>query len=112
MKNTLSYRGYYGSVEISPEDNLLFGELLFISPLVNYEAQTAQGLEVAFQEAVSSYLEDCANAGISPEKPCKGSLNVRLGPELHLAASVAAHRANTSTNELIKQAVQQHVANL
>ncbi len=110
MQNTMTFKGYHGSVEISPEDNVLFGQLLFISPLVNYEAETAKGLEEAFQEAVTSYLDDCIQQGATPEKPCKGSLNVRLGHDLHLAASVAAYQASTSTNEFIKKAVQQQIA--
>ena len=97
----MTFKGYHGSVEISPEDNILFGQLLFISPLVNYEAETAKGLEAAFKGAVNSYLTDCIQQKISPEKPCKGSLNVRLGHDLHLAA-VAAYQASTSTNEFIK----------
>ncbi|MDQ7073519.1 MAG: type II toxin-antitoxin system HicB family antitoxin [Gammaproteobacteria bacterium] len=110
MQNTLTFSGYYGSVEISPEDNTLYGRLLFISPLVNYEAETASGLEEAFKEAVSDYLEDCKQAGITPEKPCKGSLSVRLGHKLHLSAAVAAHKADTSLNELIKAAVRDKVS--
>jgi predicted HicB family RNase H-like nuclease len=109
MQNTMTFKGYQGSVEISTEDDILFGQVLFISPLINYEAETAKGLEQAFQEAVSAYLADCAQQGISPEKPCKGSLSVRLGHELHLAASIAAFQASTSTNEFIKRAVQKSV---
>lgn len=110
MQNTMTFKGYHGSVEISPEDDVLFGQLLFISPLVNYEAETAKGLESAFKEAVESYLNDCIQLNIAPEKPCKGSLNVRLGHDLHLAAAVAAYQASTSTNEFIKRAVRELVA--
>jgi len=109
MQNTMTFNGYHGSVEISPEDDVLFGQLLFISPLINYEAQSAKGLENAFKASVESYLNDCAAQNMAPEKPCKGSLNVRLGHDLHLAASVAAYQASTSTNEFIKRAVQQQV---
>lgn len=105
MQNTLTYSGYYGSVEISPEDNIFYGKVLFISPLINYEAETAQDLEHAFKESVDDYLADCKFKNITPEKPCKGSFNVRLGHDLHLSASVAAHNAATSLNDLIKSAV-------
>ncbi|SUJ09270.1 DNA repair protein [Shewanella morhuae] len=52
MQNAMTFKGYHGSVEISPEDNILFGQVLFISPLINYEAETAKELEQAFQEVV------------------------------------------------------------
>ena len=112
MQNTLKFSGYYGSVEISPEDNILYGKVLFISPLINYEAKTAQELEQVFQESVRDYLTDCKRQGITPEKPCKGSFNVRLGHDLHLSASVAAHNAATSLNDLIKSAVSEKIQHI
>ena len=105
--NTLQYKGYHGSVEISPEDNVLYGKLLFISPLITYEGATAQELENAFKNAVDSYLDDCKAEGIPPIKPCKGSFNVRVGHELHLAAAVASHRESINLNEFIKQALNE-----
>ena len=102
---TLRYKGYHGSVEISPEDNVLHGKLLFISPLITYEGTTAQELKKSFQDAVDSYLEDCKADGIDPDKPCKGSFNVRVGHELHLSAAVAAHSESINLNEFIKQAL-------
>ncbi len=110
MQNTMSFKGYHGSVEISPEDNVLFGKVLFISPLINYEAETAKELSAAFREAIESYLDDCKEQGLDPEKPCKGSLSVRLGHDLHLAASIAAFNESTSTNDFIKRAVQQQIS--
>lgn len=109
MDNTLHFKGYYGSVEISTEDDLLYGKLLFIRPLVNYEAKTAKELEDAFQHAVDDYLDICSEKDIAPEKACKGSLNIRLGQDLHLSASVLAHQRATSLNELIKSAVSEKV---
>ncbi len=103
--NTMQYKGYQGSVEISHEDNILYGKLLFISPLVTYEGTTAQELEQAFWDAVDDYLADCEAEGIEPVKPCKGSFNVRVGHDLHLAAAVASHHASINLNEFIKQAV-------
>jgi predicted HicB family RNase H-like nuclease len=103
--NTMQYKGYHGSVEISSEDNVLYGKLLFISPLVTYEGITAQELEGAFKDAVDDYLVDCETDGIDPIRPCKGSFNVRVGHDLHLAAAVASHRASINLNEFMKQAL-------
>ncbi len=71
--NTMQYKGYYGSVGISTEDNILYGKLLFISPLITYEGVNAKQLESSFMEAVESYLHDCEADGIEPIKPCKGT---------------------------------------
>ena len=109
MSNMLKYRGYYGSIEVSTEDNCLFGKLQFIRALVNYEGETVSELEKAFQEAVDDYLNTCANQKIKPEIPCKGSFNVRVGHDLHLAASVAARRQSISLNDLTRNALSEYL---
>jgi len=109
--NTLPrYRGYYGSIEASPEDNCLYGKLLFIRALVSYEGQTVAELASAFKQAVDEYLDTCAQLGHTPETPCKGSFNVRVGHELHLAASIAASREQISLNDLTRTALKHYLA--
>lgn len=109
MGNLMKYRGYYGSIEASTEDNCLFGKLEFIRPLVNYEGKTVAELQAAFHEAVDDYLETCKHLEREPEKPCKGSFNVRVGHKLHLAAAVAATRRGLSLNDLTRQALDQYL---
>ncbi|KAA0947670.1 MULTISPECIES: type II toxin-antitoxin system HicB family antitoxin [unclassified Pseudomonas] len=112
MNNQLKHKGYIGSIEASVEDNCLFGKLLFIKALISYEGQTVAQLETAFCEAVDDYLDTCQKLGQTPEKPCKGSFNVRVGHDLHLAAALAATRQKVTLNDLTRQALseflQQH----
>lgn len=96
MNNQLKYNGYIGSIEASLEDNCLFGKILFIKALVSYEGKTVAELDAAFREAVDDYLATCHALGQTPEKPCKGSFNVRVGHDLHLAAALAATRKKKS----------------
>lgn len=109
MGNMLQYRGYYGSIEASPEDNCLFGKLQFIRALASYEGQTVAELTQAFQAAVDDYLADCGTLGRTPEVPCKGSFNVRVGHDLHLAASVAANRQHITLNDLTRRALSEYI---
>jgi predicted HicB family RNase H-like nuclease len=101
----LRYKGYYGSVEVSTEDNCLFGKLEFINPLVNYEGESVRELESSFKAAVNDYLADCNTHNLSPAITCKGSFNVRVGSKIHLAAAVKAKEAGMNLNEFVKQAV-------
>lgn len=110
MAKMLEYKGYYGSIEASPEDGCLYGKLEFINALVNYEAETVPALEAAFREAVDDYLADCAGRGHEPEIPCKGSFNVRVGHEAHLRAAVAAKERGLSLNDFTKQAIEMLVS--
>ena len=50
-------------------------------------------------------MEVCKQTNSEPEKQCKGSLNVRLGEELHNKAKMKSIEKNISINELIKEAV-------
>jgi predicted HicB family RNase H-like nuclease len=109
MAKLLEYKGYYGSIEASPEDGCLFGKLEFINALLNYEAETVPALAAAFREAVDDYLADCARRGREPELPCKGSFNVRVGHDAHLRAAVAAKERGLSLNDFTRQAIEMFV---
>jgi predicted HicB family RNase H-like nuclease len=109
MSTLLQHRGYYGSIEASPEDNCLFGKLQFIRALVSYEGDTVADLARAFRDAVDDYLASCESLGQEAEIPCKGSFNVRVGHDLHLAASVAATRQSISLNDLTRKALSEYL---
>ena len=52
----LEYKGYTGSIEYSPEDDLLYGKVLGIRGLISFEGETGKLLEEDFREAIDSYL--------------------------------------------------------
>ena len=89
----LKYKGYTGSVEYSEEDKCLFG------------SQTVEELTKDFEGAVDDYLALCEEKGVQPRKPYTGVLNVRLTPEIHSGAAMAASKAGITINAFIKNAV-------
>ena len=97
----MTYKDYTGSAEVSVEDGVLHGRLLGIRDLVTYEADTPAGLEAAFREAVDDYLADCAEEERKPDKPFKGSLNVRIGADLHRQVAMEAFERHMSLNDLL-----------
>lgn len=109
MKDMMFYKDYYGSVHFDDEELLFHGKVAFIRALVSYEATTAKGLRKAFEEAVNDYLSTCKAQAIEPEHPFKGSLNVRLGPELHRLVAIAAAHSETSVNRFITDALHKVV---
>ncbi|NYZ69125.1 hypothetical protein H0A36_24195 [Endozoicomonas sp. SM1973] len=52
----MQYKGFQGSVEYSADDELLYGEVLSIEPLINYEGSTLDELKAAFEAAIDDYL--------------------------------------------------------
>ena len=95
----LSYKGYQGSIEY--EDGQLIIQLLHIDDFVTTACNSAEHAEATFQELVDDYLATCAETGRAPDKPYKGSLNIRMSPELHRRAAMAAASAGISLNAWI-----------
>lgn len=105
MKPVFEYKGYRGSAEVSFEDNLLVGRLLFIRDVVSYVASSPRQLEEEFRKAVDDYLQTCQEIGDEPDAPFKGSFNVRLGPDRHRDVALAAINCDVSLNDWVCQAV-------
>ena len=108
---TLTYKGYIGSIEISDEDNCLFGKVLDLpkDTMISYEGETVSELKEDFKGAVDDYIAYCKEAGITPRK---SSLNIRISPEVHSKIAILAQQAGTSINAFIKSAVEKQVATM
>lgn len=103
----LEYKGYFGTVEPDFDNNLLFGKLAYIRDTVTYEAETLADLTEEFHQSVDMYMESCAEMGKEPDRPFKGSFNVRAGEELHRAAVLAAE--DQSLNAFVCDAIREKI---
>jgi len=106
----MEYKGYIGSVEFSESDGVFFGKVQGIRSLISYEGTNAKELLADFHGAVDDYLAMCEEAGSEPEVAYKGSLNVRLGRELHRRAAIYALSHRQSLNSLIEEAVREKLS--
>ena len=110
MKNIMKYKGYWAEVNYSDEDECFFGKIEGLKKsLILFEGDTVKKLKKDFKEAIDNYLKMCKDKNIVPEKQAKGSLNVRLGVELHNKAKMKSIEKNISINELIKDAVSMYL---
>jgi len=108
MKN-LEYKGYTGSIEYSKEDGQLYGKVLGIKGLISYEGATGKQLEADFMEAIDAYLADCKLDRVAPEKPFKGSFNVRISPKLHRKAALLAMEEKSSLNSFVAESIRERI---
>ena len=107
MKNNmLEYKGFYGSVEYSMEDECFFGRILGITDLVTFEGDSIASLKKVFHEMVDDYIIDCETTGkkVSVEK-YDGIFNVIISPELHKEAALIASKRGISLNDFVKKAI-------
>ena len=110
MDNIMKYKGYWAEIRYSDEDECFCGKIEGLkNNLIFFEGKTVKELKKDFKDAIDFYLDNCKLSGETPEKQCKGSLNVRLGTELHTKAKMKSIEQNISINELIKNAVMAYL---
>ena len=108
MKNTIKYKGYTGSVNFDSGDRIFHGRVLGVSSaLIGFEGTAVADLEKDFQNAVDDYLEMCVEQRKEPEKPFKGSFNIRLSPDLHQNLVLNAANQKMTLNAYIKTVLEQ-----
>jgi len=107
--NYLHYKGFVGSVEFSEEDGVLHGKVVGIKALISYEGDSVSAITQDFHNAIDEYLNFCAENDKEPEKPYKGSFNVRIGAELHRKAALTASMRGISLNAFVEDAIRNTV---
>ena len=60
--------------------------------------------------AIDTFLADCKQDRIAPEKPFKGSFNVRISPKLHRKAALLAMEENTSLNSFVAESIRERIS--
>lgn len=108
--NSLSHKGYTGTIEASIEDGCLHGQILFITDIITYEGNTVEEIQTSFKEAVDHYLRYCKETGKPANKPYSGTFNVRVGQELHRKAAEISYHQGITLNEFVAQSIKTAIA--
>ena len=82
---------------------------LGIRSLLSYEGDSLRGLRQDFEDVIDDYLEACAEKGEEPEKTYKGSLNVRVSPELHRSLATYSQSRGQTLNSAVEEAIKRYV---
>ena len=105
MSNVLSYRGYYATVEFDSEEGLLCGSVVGMTTVCTSRWRLPPGVESAFHEAVDDYLAFLQGKREATGESYRGSFNVRINPDLHRAAALAAAVRKESLNQFVADAI-------
>ena len=97
--NTMSHKGYAARVEFDERDNIFVGRVLGIRTMISFHGETVAELRGEFEAAVEDFVRECKEKGLKPQKPASGKLLLRVPPEVHGAALVAAQAAGKSLNQ-------------
>lgn len=110
MNNIFNYKGYCTKVEFDSEDCILYGKIEGINDFVDFYCESASEIKLEFEKAVDDYLEFCKENGKTPEKPFKGSFNVRVPQEIHREAFIKANFQNKKLNQFVAEAIEEKIA--
>ena len=97
--NTLTYKDYTARIEFDERDNIFVGRVLGVKAIIGFHGETVADLRTDFEAAIDFMIEDCNARGETPEKPASGNLMLRVAPEVHAAALVAAQSTGKSLNQ-------------
>jgi predicted HicB family RNase H-like nuclease len=94
----VKHKGYEAVVGYDEDDRIFTGRVIDTQDVIAFDGASVAELETAFQAVIDEYLEDCTRIGKQPNKPFSGKFVVRIPPEDHRAAVVAAEKAGVSLN--------------
>ncbi len=106
----MTHRGYTARVEYDERDDIFVGRVLGIRAIISFHGQTVRQLREELENAVDDYVAECSEQGMRPEKPAAGRILLRVPPDVHGAALVAAQASGKSLNqwatEVLRDALQ------
>ena len=108
--NTMNHGGYTARIEFDERDGIFVGRILGLRSIISFHGETVAQLRREFTVAVRDYLRDCEEQGVQPEKAASGKLLLRVPPEVHSRAIVAAQAKGKSLNQWATEALQRAVA--
>jgi predicted HicB family RNase H-like nuclease len=94
-----------GRADYDLESRLFHGQILGTRDVVTFQGRTPADLETAFPESVDDYITFCESRGENPEKPFSGKFMLRIDPELHRRASIAAAAYGISLNQFVMECI-------
>lgn len=107
--NAMSYKGYTARIEFDERDNIFVGRVLGVKAIIGFHGETVTELRADFEAAIDFMIEESQKQGITPGKPASGNLMLRVSPELHADALIAAQAAGKSLNQWAAEALSKAI---
>ena len=107
----LEYKGYFGNIEYSKDDNCLYGQVVGLKKnvCIIYEGNTAKELYDDFKNGIDHYLADCMADGIQPEKTYNGVLNIYIPSDIHIKIAEYAENQKTSIDAFVRDSIERRL---
>ena len=106
----MNYKGYIGKAEYDDEAETFYGEVIGLRDVVTFKGTSVKEMQKSFKESIDDYLAFCKRMGKAPDVPASGRLILRIPPELHSLATVAAKSEGRSLNTWVAEAVKEKLS--
>lgn len=101
MKNIMSIGGHRAVIHYDPDIEMFRGEFLGLNGGADFYAADVAGLRREGQLSLEAFMDECAKRNIEPRRHFSGRFVLRVAPEIHEAAAVAAAAQGESLNQWV-----------
>lgn len=107
MINVMTINGYQAVIQYDSDIRMFRGEFLGLNGGADFYAKDVEGLQREGEISLKVFLEACAEDGVEPRKQYSGKFVLRLDPETHEAATIAAAAHGKSLNQWAVDAIRE-----
>jgi predicted HicB family RNase H-like nuclease len=112
MNNSVSYKGFVGSVNFDFNKNFVFGKIENVQDVVEYKTEFAADVKKVFIKAVNKYIRDCKQSNKRIVKIYNGRFKLYIPTTLHQSAFSYAIAKGISLNQLVQKAIEREIENI
>lgn len=102
----MRYKGYTARIDFDDRESIFVGRVLGVRDAISFHGETVAELRRDFRHAIEHYLAVCAKRAEQPDKPYSGKLMLRVPPDVHAAAAIAAEAKGESLNQWATQVLR------
>lgn len=106
MQNTMTIDGHQAVITFNPEIQMFRGEFLGLNGGADFYAKDVKGLQREGKISLKVFLDACAEDGVEPRKSFSGKFSLRVDPEIHEAAAIAAAANGKSLNQWAEEVLR------
>ncbi|CAM5780462.1 type II toxin-antitoxin system HicB family antitoxin [Castellaniella caeni] len=110
MKNIMIIAKHPAVISYDPDTEMFRGEFVGLNGGADFYATDIEGLHREGKISLDIFLEECARHGTEPHKHFSGKFILRIPPDTHEAATLAAAASGASLNQWISKVVQDALA--
>lgn len=112
MRNIMLINGYQAVITFDPEIEMFRGEFLGLNGGADFYAADVAGLRHEGGLSLDAYLQECKTRNVEPRKNFSGKFLLRVTPQIHETAAMAAAACGESLNQWVADAITKQARDL